>query len=107
MNEKELEKKFDELLKEDLVNVGDDFYHMEILYADPEQLMDNFSYLEDQNLKNIGKTQEIEQSIELINQKEILTKNQIGTEIENQEQVKKDLELQILNAKLTLQDLKR
>jgi len=56
MTEKDLEKRFYELLKEDFVDVDKDFYEEDILYKDPQQLMDNFSYLEDQNLKNIKKT---------------------------------------------------
>jgi hypothetical protein len=46
------------------VDVGNDYYEESILYTHPQQLMDNFSQLEDQNLKNITKTQEIEENLE-------------------------------------------
>ena len=69
--------------------------------------MDNFSYLEDQNLKNIKKTQEIEQSIELMTQNEVRTMREIGGEIEIQEGVKKDLEMQIINQRAALLELRK
>lgn len=57
---------FDQRLALDLIDVDPNFYEEEILYKDHQQLIDNFSYLEDQNLKNIRKTQEIEEAIELM-----------------------------------------
>ena len=47
LNDQELEAKFNDLLAQDLIDVSEDFYKMDILYSDPYELMDNFSYLED------------------------------------------------------------
>lgn len=53
MNDKYWEERFEYLLKQDLINVPKDYYDEKILFDDPEQLMEVFSYLEEQNLKNI------------------------------------------------------
>jgi hypothetical protein len=92
LSDKELEAKFEEMLGQELIDVGEDFYEEGILYSEVRQLMDNFSYLEDQNLKNISKTQEIEEAIEKMIQQEKRIKSVIGGEIEVQRQVKRDLE---------------
>ena len=51
---------FDQRLKDDLIDVPDDFYDEVVLYDNPEQLMDVFKDLEDQNLTKILKTQDTE-----------------------------------------------
>lgn len=51
-----MESRFEQLLKEDLIDVPDDFYEDEILYDHPDQLLDRFVSLEDANLKNVLKT---------------------------------------------------
>lgn len=61
MTEKDWEKRFEQLLAEDLIDVKDEnFYDEEILFDDPEQLMNIFSYLEEKNLAIIKKAQETE-----------------------------------------------
>lgn len=62
--QKDMEARFEQLLSEDLIDVPDDFYEDEILYDDPDQLLARFEYLEDANLKNVLKTQDIEESLE-------------------------------------------
>mmetsp|Transcript_29569 Transcript_29569/g.45089 ORF Transcript_29569/g.45089 Transcript_29569/m.45089 type:complete len:216 (-) Transcript_29569:807-1454(-) len=47
MTDQDWENRFEQLLHEDLIDVNKDFYDEDILYKDPQQLMDNFSYLED------------------------------------------------------------
>jgi len=39
-----------------LIDVPDDFFEEDILYDDPDQLFETFSYYEEANLKNIRKT---------------------------------------------------
>jgi hypothetical protein len=48
----------------------------------PEKLMDVFTHLEEQNLQNVGKTQEIEEQLEKIKQKEIQKHQEIGGELQ-------------------------
>jgi hypothetical protein len=52
------------LLKEDKVDVPNDFYDEEILFDGPDQLIDIFSLLEEQNLKKIRACQDIEEQLE-------------------------------------------
>ena len=47
------------LLEESLIEVKEDFYHEEILFDDPDELMKIFADLEERNLNNILKTQEV------------------------------------------------
>ena len=44
---------FLKMLKEDRVEVPEDFYEEDILFEEDEQLMDIYTYLEEQNLKKI------------------------------------------------------
>ena len=50
---RDLEARFEQLLNLDLIDVPDDFYEDEILYDQPEQLLERFTALEDANLKNV------------------------------------------------------
>jgi hypothetical protein len=50
MNKSDWEKRFDKLLKYDLIDVPKNFYDEELLFDEPERLMDVFAILEDQNL---------------------------------------------------------
>lgn len=49
---------FDQLLEEDKIDVPADFYDEEVLFDDPEQLIEIFAGLEEQNLKKIKNCQE-------------------------------------------------
>ena len=80
------------MLAEDLIDVPDDFYEDEILYTQPEQLLARFEYLEDANLKNVLKTQDIEESLEKNIQDEIAMRKLIGGEIHEQMETKRDLD---------------
>lgn len=64
-----------------MIDVPDDFYDDDILYDHPDQLMERFTSLEDANLKNVLKTQDIEESLEKLMQSEKLTRKEIGGEI--------------------------
>ena len=63
-NEDILDKKFEQLLEMDLIDVGEDFYDEEILFDSPDQLMDIYSMLEEQNLKMISNCQDVELQLE-------------------------------------------
>ena len=54
------------LLKLDLIDVPEDFYQEELLFNEPERLMEVFTQLEEQNLQNISKTQEYDEALEKI-----------------------------------------
>ena len=64
MSEKDWERRFLDLLKLDLIELPEDFYEENMLFEEPEKLMDVFTQLEEQNLTNISKTQELEESME-------------------------------------------
>ena len=102
MTDKDWEKRFYDLLKLDLIELPEDFYEETLLFDEPERLMDVFTQLEEQNLTNISKTQEYEESLEKMKQKEIKTHKMIGGELEQQQAVKRDLENQIMVSKMTL-----
>jgi hypothetical protein len=46
-SDKYWEERFDYLLKQDLINVPKDYYDEQILFDDPDQLMEVFAYLEE------------------------------------------------------------
>lgn len=60
----ELKVKFEELLKDDLIDLPEDFYDEELLDTDPEYIPSIFGQLEDKNLKIIRRQQENEQILE-------------------------------------------
>lgn len=107
MTDKDWEKRFEQLLKEDLIDVPEDFYDEKILFEEPEQLMQIFTNLEEKNLDIIKKSQDTEQTLEIKKQQEERTKLQIGGEIAIQEAAKHDLEQQIAQAEITLKDLEK
>ena len=76
-----------------------DYYDEKILFDDPEQLMEVFSYLEEQNLKNIQSAQDIEQDLDKEKALEIRIHQEIGGEIDTQQAVQKELEDQIIVAR--------
>ena len=92
MSDADWEAKFFDLLEKDLIDVPDDFYHDEILYDHPDQLLARFEYLEDANLKNVLKTQDIEESLEKNIQDELAIHTLIGGEIKEQMDTKNDLD---------------
>lgn len=81
-SDKYWEERFDYLLKQDLINVPKDYYDEQILFDDPDQLMEVFAYLEEQNLKNIQSAQDIEQDLDKEKAQEIKKRKEIGGEIE-------------------------
>ena len=105
MNKSDWENRFNMLLKLDLIDVPRDFYEEELLFDEPERLMDVFTQLEEQNLQNISKTQEYDEALEKIVQQEEATHLKIGGELEQQIAVKRELESQIHEAKINLLEL--
>ena len=55
---------FEKRLKQDLIDVPDDFYEEKIMFEDADDLMVVFKDLEDKNLTKILKTQETESQLE-------------------------------------------
>lgn len=47
MTEKDWEKRFEDLLRLDLINLDKGFYEEEMLFEEPERLMDVFTQLEE------------------------------------------------------------
>lgn len=60
ISEREWESLFQKYLDDDRVEVPEDYYDEDILYDDTEQLMDIYSFLEEQNLKRIRESQDVE-----------------------------------------------
>ena len=102
MNDKYWNDRFESLLAQDLIDVPKDYYDEKILFDDPEQLMEVFSYLEEQNLKNIQSAQDIEQDLDKEKALEIRIHQEIGGEIDTQQAVQKELEDQIIVARQQL-----
>lgn len=96
MNDKYWNDRFESLLGQDLIDVPKDYYDEKILFEDQSQLMEVFSYLEEQNLKNIQSAQDIEQDLDKEKALEIRIHQEIGGEIDTQQAVKKDLEDEII-----------
>ena len=84
MNDKYWNDRFESLLAQDLIDVPKDYYDEKILFEDQSQLMEVFSYLEEQNLKNIQSAQDIEQDLDKEKALEIRIHQEIGGEIETQ-----------------------
>lgn len=55
---------FEKRLKQDLIDVPDDFYEEKIMFEEADDLMVVFKDLEDKNLTKILKTQETESQLE-------------------------------------------
>ena len=55
ISDADLEKIFDKRLREDLIDVPEDYYEEDILFNDPKQLLDIFTQLEEKNLTIIRK----------------------------------------------------
>lgn len=66
MTQADWEREFDLRLKFELIDLPEGFYEEEMLFDEPEKLMDVFTHLEEQNLSSISKTQEIEQQLEIM-----------------------------------------
>ena len=64
MTQADWEREFDLRLKFELIDLPEGFYEEEMLFEEPEKLMDVFTHLEELNLSSISKTQEIEQQLE-------------------------------------------
>ena len=68
MSDKDWEAKFEMLMREDLIDLPEDFFDEELYYKDPNDLNNIFAELEEKNLYLIHMSQEVEHSLE--NQKQ-------------------------------------
>lgn len=69
--------------------------------------MDIYTYLEEQNLKRIRESQDVEDQLEFEKARENRNKKEIGKKIHVIEGVKKDLEQQIVEARASLNELQK
>ena len=53
-------QRFEQLLKLDLIELGEDYFSDKIYFEDPELLEEEFNNLEETNLKHINSIQEVE-----------------------------------------------
>ena len=95
------------LLEMDLIDVGDDYYNEEILFSDPDQLMEIYSQLEEQNLKKINECQDIELQLELQQQLDKEVRQVKGDQIKAQLDLKRETQDKIKEAKAQLLELQK
>lgn len=107
MTDEDRRLKFEELLNADLIDVPEDYYDEPILFEKGSQLMQILASLEEKNLEIIKKSQDTEYSLEIKKQQEMRTQRLIGGNITSLNQTAKDLEQQILQARLDLDELKK
>lgn len=60
MNEKDWNNKFEKLFQEDLVELPENFFEEELNFADPNDLNEIFTILEEKNLYLIHMSQDVE-----------------------------------------------
>ena len=81
-NREELEAKFDELLKDDKIDVPESFYEEKLFHEDdPEFLLEVFENLEEKNLSSIMKVSENERVLENYKSDFAKMKKKYGEEI--------------------------
>jgi hypothetical protein len=109
------------MLSDDKVDVPTDFYDEEIfsspnadsanhqpqLFDSPDQLIEMFSLLEEQNLKKIRACQDIEEGLEKEKQDEIIAITEKGGEYLKHEQQNFELDERIRMAKEQLAELEK
>lgn len=98
--------KFEELLKDDLIDLPEDFYDEELLDTDPEYIPSIFGQLEDKNLKIIRRQQENEQILE--QRKYDFERKQVlyGGEVRQLEDTKAKHERELAEGRAMLEHLK-
>ena len=64
MTDKDWEGKFEMLMREDLIDLPQDFFDEQLYFNDPNDLNNIFGELEEKNLYLIHMSQEVEQSLE-------------------------------------------
>ena len=103
------EDRFEQYYQDDYIDIPDpeSYYAEEILFNDPEQLMEIFTDLEEKNLKNIRKTQEYEEALEVQKKLEKDIQEEIGGKLKSREAAKREIQQQIIQANRTLDELKK
>jgi hypothetical protein len=71
MTQKRWEERFDQLMRENLIDIDAQFYKDDLPFADPSRLGEIFADLEEENLKMIHEMQEKEQQLEKLRSDEI------------------------------------
>ena len=104
-NEDFLDQKFEQLLEMDLIDVGEDFYDEEILFENPGQLMEIYSLLEEQNLKMISNCQDVELQLENQQQMDKEIRLLKGRQIKEQMDLKRETQNKIKEARAQLYEL--
>ena len=107
MTDRDWEIKFEQLWQEDLIDIAEDFFVEKLYYSDPNELSDVFSDLEEKNLYLIHMSQEVEQSLENLKQQYEFLQKDLGKQIKNNSNDKKELEEKIQEALRNLYDLRK
>ena len=101
------DQRFEQLLEMDLIDVGDDFYDEEILFKDPNQLMEIYSLLEEQNLKKISECQDVELQLENQQQLDKEVRMVKGQQIKEQTDLRRETQDKIKEARAQLFELQK
>lgn len=64
MNDQDWDRKFEQLMNEDLINLPENYFDEELKFSDPNELNEIFTLLEEKNLYFIHMSQDLEQAIE-------------------------------------------
>ena len=64
MTQKRWEERFDQLMKENLIDIEADYYQDDLPFSEPQKLCDISADLEEESLKMIHEMQEKEQQLE-------------------------------------------
>jgi len=107
MTDKDWEAKFEMLMREDLIDLPEDFFDEELYYKDPNDLNNIFSELEEKNLYLIHMSQEVEHSLENQKQHYQILQEKLGREMNVHQKNKRMLEEQIAESQKNLHELKK
>jgi hypothetical protein len=95
MGQSDWEDKFEQQIKEYLIDLPEGYYDERLGFNDPNQLNEIFSELEEKNLYLILCSQDLEQSVEQENQTTTATKKSLEAEISKIVQNKAKLEQKV------------
>lgn len=107
MTDSDWDRKFEQLMVEDLIDLPEDFFDEELRFSDPNELNDIFTILEEKNLYFIHMSQELEQAIEGQSQQFEELQTKLGGDMTLHSKNKKHLVEQISDAEKNLNDLKK
>lgn len=107
MTDSDWDRKFEQLMAEDLIDLPEDFFDEELIFSEANELNDIFTILEEKNLYFIHMSQELEQAIEVQRQQFGYLQSKLGKEMSVHSKNKKNLVEQIGDAEKSLNDLKK